>query len=128
MGCRSSQKKFQRYRPKIEVQHLQLCQYVMFLVSVFPSPIQKKKTIKIGKRARGLREPMYVLTDSLRSQFIKVSLGLPTVTPELQNLIYCKKQNILFFLSGDDRFAKFLHFFTQPFCLFAEATSDFTKM
>ena len=43
----------------IEYQHLQLCQYVMFLVSVFPSPSQKKKTIKIGKRARDLREPMY---------------------------------------------------------------------
>ena len=83
----------------------------------FPLPTQvKRENNKDRKEGKGFAGAD-VLTDSLRSQFIKVSLGLPTVTPELQNLIYCKKQNILFFLSGDDRFARFLHFFYSAFLI-----------
>ena len=83
----------------------------------FPLPTQVKRENNKDRRAGKGVAGADVLTDSLRSQFIKVSLGLPTVTPELQNLIYCKKQNILFFLSGDDRFARFLHFFYSAFLI-----------
>ena len=54
----------------------------MFLASVSTSPSQKKENNKDRKEGKGVAGAD-VLTDSLRSQFIKVSLGLPTVTPEL---------------------------------------------
>ena len=57
----------------------------------FPLPTQvKRENNKDRKEGKGVAGAD-VLTDSLRSQFIKVSLGLPTVTPELKNLMLCKK-------------------------------------
>ena len=48
----------------------------------FPLPKSKEENNKDRKEGKGVAGAD-VLTDSLRSQFIKVSLGLPTVTPEL---------------------------------------------